>query len=65
MLPAATPVRVRIGQKEKLGSDAVSKVAQLILEGALELGWPFEARGLGFYIPALVNLWMWAIPGGV
>lgn len=50
-------------QRETPGSGAVSEVAQLILEGALELGWPVEARGLRFYILALVSHWIYAILG--
>lgn len=41
MLPRATFVTVRIGQREKLGDGAVFRVTQLMLKGDLKLGWPF------------------------
>lgn len=55
----------RTEQREMLGCDTVSEVAQLILEGALELGWPFEARRLGFLYPHVDQSLDIGYPGSV
>lgn len=47
-------IRSKMGQREKVGWDAVPMKAHLTLQAALQLGWPFsniqvEAKVLGNY----------------